>query len=501
MFLNRLLVLLGVCFLTVSAAWADDVGYVDCSSHSEGAQVFAKPRKTPDVLASLPCGERFTVLVYGFVFSQIQTRDGRAGFIYSNLIAIDHNATSVQQTGSLQVASARTKIPSASAPAADATPSVPAQPQPAAAPRVPAKAADPTPNAPQPIVAVAQTAPSAPVESQPEAPPVTRAPAAVPELPLPGSAPPVAQPNPPASTQPQPAAAPPTSAQPVPSQPAQAPAPTVTGPAAPVTQPDPPAPAQPQPAAAPPTPAQSALAQSPQAPAAAPESASTVAEPAAPAAQPEPAAVAQPQPASAQPTPAQPAAVPAAAPARAPIRRADRASWEKPNQAARKPARFEFYGGYAFARMGASGGGTFANLNGAMGSVALNIRPWLQITADSTYSYVTVSGTKNTLYGNHFGPRYFYRHRNRWGATPFVEALVGGSRSDTTVSGTGGYQASANCLSYKAGGGLDIHPTHHWEIRVLDVDYYRTAFGTGLHQNNYWVSTGVVFYLFGGGVQ
>ena len=151
--------------------------------------------------------------------------------------------------------------------------------------------------------------------------------------------------------------------------------------------------------------------------------------------------------------------------------------------------------------MGGSGGGTSSNLNGAMGSVGLTLRPWLQIVGDSTYNFVTVAGTKNVLYGNPFGARDFYRSRNRWGATPCAQGLVGGPRADTTVTGTGGYTTSANCMSYKIGGGLDIHPTRHWEIRVFDADYYRTAFGTNLHQNNYWITTGVILHLFGGGNQ
>ncbi len=166
MFRNRFLILLGGCFLAASAAWADDIGYVDCSSHSDGIQVFAKPRKTPDVLASVPCGERFTVLVYGFVFSQIQTRDGRVGFVYSNMIAIDRNATSLQQSGSLQVASARTKIPST--PAATVAPNLPAaaQPQPVAAQPTPAKASESVVNIPETVATVAQPASSEPAKSQ-----------------------------------------------------------------------------------------------------------------------------------------------------------------------------------------------------------------------------------------------------------------------------------------------------------------------------------------------
>jgi hypothetical protein len=444
MFRNRFLILLGACFLAASAAWADDVGYVDCSNHSEGIQVFAKPRKTPDVVATVPCGERFAVLVYGFVFSQIQMRDGRVGFIYSNMIAIDHNATSLQQTGSFQATSARTKVPSTPAPVAHPNPPAPAQPQPVAAQPAPTTAVEPAPNVPQPVATVAPIA--KPTPSEP-APAQTAA----------------------ATLDPAPVSAPPASS--VPETPAA------------VAQPASLAPAQPEPA-----PAQPAAVQPVSAPDPAPASTSTVAEPAASVHQPEPAA-AQPQPASPEPP----------APAIRP--KTERASWEQPNRAVRKPTLFEFYGGYAFARMGGSGGGTSSNLNGAMGSVGLTLRPWLQIVGDSTYNYVTVAGTKNVLYGNHFGARYFYRSRNRWGATPFVEGLVGGSRADTTVTGTGGYTTSANCMSYKIGGGLDIHPTRHWEIRVFDADYYRTAFGTNLHQNNYWITTGVILHLFGGGNQ
>jgi len=155
----------------------------------------------------------------------------------------------------------------------------------------------------------------------------------------------------------------------------------------------------------------------------------------------------------------------------------------------------ELYGGYAFARLD-GGGGTASNLNGAMGSFGYNMKPWLQIAADSSYSFVTTNGTKNVLYGNHFGPRYFHRARNRWGLAPFVEGLVGASRADTTVSGV---TTSDNCLSFKVGGGVDIHPSRRFDIRLFDVDYYRTSFGTNVHQNNYWASAGIVVRLFGGG--
>jgi hypothetical protein len=423
---NRILILLGVSLLAASAAWADDVGYVDCSNHPEEIQVFAKPRKTPELVESLPCGQRFTVLTYGFFFSRIQTGDGKVGFIYSSLIAVDRAATSAQKTGSLQMAADRQKLPSASAPAAQPTPAASIQPKSPAAQTAPAQATGAALSIPETVAEVVQpnarvTAKSEPVIAQPTA------------------------------------------------TPAPAPASSTAETAAVVSRPAPtaPAPAQPQPA-----PAQPASAEAPASVSRAPEKTSA-------AALPNP-------PASAQPEPATPAIRPAA----------DTTRWEKPNPTVRTAPLMELYGGYSFARLVSSGSGT--NLNGALGSFGWSIKPWLQIVADTSYNVVTTNGTKNVLYGNHYGPRFFRRVRNRWGITPFGEALFGGSRADTTIPGSGGYTSSDNTFSIKVGGGLDIHPSRRWDIRLFDADYYRTSFGTNVHQNNYWISTGVVLRLFGG---
>jgi len=419
---NRFLILLGGCLLASSAAWADEVGYVDCTNHPEEIQVFAKARKTPEVVASMPCAERFTVLVYGFVFSRIQTKDGNVGYIYSNLIAVDRAATAALQTGSPQLASAKVRLPSTSAAVARTAPAVSPQPQTMPAP---APAAAPASKVQEPTATVAQLAPVAAIEPQP----ATAAPASAPTSNAPESAAAVAQPAPAAAPEPQPA----------PVQPASA-------------------------------------------------STSNTPEPAAAAAQPNSSTAVQPQPSPVEP------ATPAIRPADA------RASWERPlPPGVRRAPLLELFGGYAFARLD-GGDGTGTNVNGAMGSFGWNIKPWLQFVADSSYNTITISGTKNILYGNHFGARYFHRGRNRWGLTPFAEALVGGSRADTKVSGSSAYNTSENCLSYKIGGGLDIHPSRHIDIRLFDADYYRTSFGgTNFHQNNYWVSTGIVIRLFGGG--
>jgi hypothetical protein len=432
---NRMFIVLGGCFLAASAACADGVAYVDCASHSEVTPVFGKPRRTPETVAGIPCGERFTILQNGFIFSRIQTKDGQVGYVYSSLITPDRSGATVQQPSA-----ARTPAPPATPP----TTAVPAQPS----------AAAPTP-APVQVQAQAQAQVAAAASIPPAAAP---APVAAPKL---LDATRVTEVNSRAAVTPDPAPSTPASAQST-------------------------APEAPSAATAPSTPTPDTQA---------PTASTAIVDPNAVSIREAPAAAEQPESA---PAAAQPAAA---------VRAVNmKESWEKPNPVAhtvgarnvgmpRLPL-IELFGGFGYARLD-NGAGTISNSNGVLGSFGWNIKPWLQVIADSSYNRVTVSGTKNVLYGNHWGVRYFRRLRHSWGAAPFVEGLIGGSRADTTVSGTGGYSTSNNCLSYKVGGGVDIHPLKHFEIRVVDFDYYRTSFGTNLHQNNYFISTGIVMRLFG----
>jgi hypothetical protein len=474
---NRLLILLGGFFLAASAAKADGVGYIDCREHPDQTPVFAKARQTHEVVANLPCGERFTILLNGFIFSRIQTGDGQIGYIFSNMISVDHSGATVQRTAPAPVPVTAPNPATSAAPVAPVSSTAPAQspsisapsastPAPAPVAKVPETSAAPAPATP--VVPQAQKAATQPA-AIPVAEPVSKAAT---------TSAPAVQANSPASTPAsstavQPKAAPETAASTAEKslpKTGETKAQATTG----VFPPPVTAPTEPTPA---------------------PESSSN----APVTSSPEPAAAT-----SAQPTPsaaaeAQPEPVPAARPAIRPVKEQER--WEKPNRGTHRAAVLEFFGGYEFARLN-NGAGTFTNLNGALGSFGWNVRPWLELVADTSYNTVTISGTKNVLYGNHWGPRFFYHSRFPWGATPFVEALVGGSRADTTVSGTGGYKTSDIGISYKFGGGLDIRPARylrHFKIRLFDFDYYRTSFGTNLHQNNYSISTGIVLRLFGAG--
>src|SRR2546430_6050614 len=56
----RLFTLLTACFLAASPAWADDLGYLECANHPEGAQLFSKARQTPDALGTVVRSEEHT---------------------------------------------------------------------------------------------------------------------------------------------------------------------------------------------------------------------------------------------------------------------------------------------------------------------------------------------------------------------------------------------------------------------------------------------------------
>ena len=480
---NRLLIVLSLGLVAASVTWADGVGYINCSGHPDDTQVFAKARQTREIVATLACGERFTVILYGFIFSRIQTADGKVGYVYSNLITVGVPPASGQPPASRPLPTPVAPIRGTTVAGELDTPAMPAQPQPA--PAQPARASAPAP---------ARTQASANISSAP-APAVAKS--TVPVAPAP-----VVQPDATAAAHAQPSPAPPATQAPAPvSTPSAAPAPTspaagtnvrgttVTGvlPAPTILIESQPAPVQP--ASSEPTPSSAPAPVSP-APAT-PAPASHAPETTAPVAQPnpsypEPQPESQPQP-ERQPQPAQPAAPP--------IRAADAESWERPNPGARRVPLIDLFGGYAFARLQGTGN-TFSNMHGALGSVGWNVNSWLQVVGDSSYNVLTSSGTKTVLYGNHYGPRLFYHRRNRWGLTPFVEGLVGGSRADTT---TGTLKTSVNTFSIKVGGGIDIRPSRHLVIRLINVDYYRTSFGgSNLHENNYWASAGIVLRLFGG---
>ena len=172
------------------------------------------------------------------------------------------------------------------------------------------------------------------------------------------------------------------------------------------------------------------------------------------------------------------------------------ASAQQPVRGLKHGMTVELAGGFAHTQFNTGPSG-YPNMNGFFGSVGVNILPWLQVQADASAQYGSVTGANTRIYGNHFGPRIFYRPFRSTTFVTFGEFLAGGSRLDLNVNGTSGGKFSENGFSFKAGGGVDWHISPHWSVRVFDADYYRTSFLT-THQNNLWISTGIVFTLGGG---
>jgi hypothetical protein len=152
----------------------------------------------------------------------------------------------------------------------------------------------------------------------------------------------------------------------------------------------------------------------------------------------------------------------------------------------------ELFGGFAYVHL--TDGTLVGNAPGIVGSLAWNARPWLQLVADTSYNVSSYSGTNIALYGNHYGPRVFYKERNKWRASPFAEFLIGGSHISNKVGGT--VQSADLSLSYKIGGGLDYNISPHFAVRVFEADLYHTGLFSG-SQNNAWVTAGLVI-RFGG---
>jgi opacity protein-like surface antigen len=161
---------------------------------------------------------------------------------------------------------------------------------------------------------------------------------------------------------------------------------------------------------------------------------------------------------------------------------------QEPQRAVVRGMTVELGGGLAYTEFNAGPG--WPNATGFYGSLGVNVTHWLQVYADGDKQFAWISDGNTRLYGDHLGARYYYRPRD-WMLNPFAETLFGISRLDLNLTHAG-QKYSENGFSFRVGGGLDLNIDHHWAIRAFEADYYRTPF-LQTHQNNLWVSAGVVF--------
>jgi opacity protein-like surface antigen len=167
-------------------------------------------------------------------------------------------------------------------------------------------------------------------------------------------------------------------------------------------------------------------------------------------------------------------------------------------------SKFDFFGGYSYARANPSGSAVLPsfNMNGGEASLAYNRNNWLSGVMDFG-GYRTsrlISGEPADFKGNMwtylFGPRVSYRHLGR--ITPFAQTLFGiaHATSDTYLLGH-----NQTDFAMTVGGGFEYSLSRRLSIRPIQADYLLTRFKEFVEtssrptQNNLRLSTGVVFHF------
>lgn len=141
---GRFLLALGGFLLASAALRANDLGlgFVDCGMHSDPTEVNVRASAATPVIATVACGERFTVLLRGNILSRIQTKNGKVGFIYTYLITRDDSAPDPLATATPPSEPSTRRVPVQTQPeAAEVQPAAPADAEAGSAVPIPTKIA------------------------------------------------------------------------------------------------------------------------------------------------------------------------------------------------------------------------------------------------------------------------------------------------------------------------------------------------------------------------
>lgn len=167
----------------------------------------------------------------------------------------------------------------------------------------------------------------------------------------------------------------------------------------------------------------------------------------------------------------------------------------------------DLYLGYSYLRVTPETAGVGAiDTHGASASLSWNAHRHVGLAAEfggyhGSKTFTIPGSTPTTLSGEvytyMFGPRFTYRNsENSQRVTPFAQVLIGGAHASANFVNS---STSENSFAMSAGGGLDARITDKVSWRLAQLDYLLTRFnevGTGqLHQNNFRVSTGIVFHF------
>jgi outer membrane immunogenic protein len=137
-------------------------------------------------------------------------------------------------------------------------------------------------------------------------------------------------------------------------------------------------------------------------------------------------------------------------------------------------------------------------LNGASISGSWDVRgPWTVVTEFSSEFRPSVAGSQSSLTVTSFVAGARYRLMQPWKRgphrpQPFAEVLLGPAHAGGGEAGVGdGTYAFAS----RIGGGIDIPLKSHFEVRAIEVDWFRTSFANAKNdrQNNLLVAAGIVY--------
>lgn len=133
---------------------------------------------------------------------------------------------------------------------------------------------------------------------------------------------------------------------------------------------------------------------------------------------------------------------------------------------------------------------THPNLNGWELSGTWNLHDWLGATADFSGHYGTDQGSSVHYQTYLFGPQVHLPGP----VSPFAHVLIGGAHESIAAGSGSAIPASGNAFAVAVGAGIDIHAARFMSVRVFQIDYLVTRFGSAT-QNQPRVSAGIVLHF------
>jgi outer membrane immunogenic protein len=132
------------------------------------------------------------------------------------------------------------------------------------------------------------------------------------------------------------------------------------------------------------------------------------------------------------------------------------------------------------------------SMNGGYGNLVVNTPHGISIVADLAAAHARgIDGTTQniTIFNYLFGPRYSYRSAHRF--TPYVEALIGGSKEISNYA----YVANAGGFAASGGGGVSMVVNRRVAWNVVEADYVYSQIPNAVNsrQNNLRVTSGITF--------